>query len=205
MKLRKIFSALCAIAILTATLPTVSAAEVEPLSEYAGQTIAVQAIEETESGLVSHVVEVTIPEGATETEARTLIYATAFEWDMVSAHSDDFSVTGFEGKYDFSLFDEEIIFSKTLPSTLNELYFTFVMPYMPLGGKIEVKLTNSNYSYPTRWLSAEAVDIPGKVVREVVFKVSAIPMNKGDKITAYAKSDVLVYIDTCNITGYYRY
>lgn len=87
MKLRKTLSVLCAIAMLASALPAASAAEAEPLSEYAGQTITVQAIEQTENGPVSRLVEVAIPDGATEAEKDALVYSTAFGQDTATTRS----------------------------------------------------------------------------------------------------------------------
>lgn len=73
-KFRKTLSALCAAAMLASALPVASAAEAEPMSEYAGKTIAIQVVEDNRDGLTSRVVKVAIPEGATEAEKDALIY-----------------------------------------------------------------------------------------------------------------------------------
>lgn len=82
---KKLVSILCAVALLVSALPAAAAAE--PLSEYAGKTVPVQAFDETENGWVSRIVEVAIPQGATETEANNLMYAAAFNQDGISAFS----------------------------------------------------------------------------------------------------------------------
>lgn len=76
MKTKKFVSVLCACAMLLSALPFASAAE--PLSEFAGQTIPVQAVEETEDGLVSRVIQVAIPKGATKAEEDALVYDAVF-------------------------------------------------------------------------------------------------------------------------------
>lgn len=85
MKTKKFVSVLCACAMLLSALPFASAAE--PVSEYAGQTIPVQVVEETEAGLTSRVIQVAIPEGATKAEEDAIIYSSAFDRDMLSAFS----------------------------------------------------------------------------------------------------------------------
>lgn len=208
MKTKKIVSAFCAVSMLLSLCSFASATEAEPLSEYAGQTIAVQAIEETESGLASRVVEVTIPEGATEMEARTLIHATAFGWDLVSAHSDNFAVTDLGSKRNFTLVrNEEVqIISRTLANALNEIYVTYNITGYVSGFSIQTEVRNSSANDSSGWLNASVVDtIDGTVIREVIFRLSDIRMNANDQIKVFGRSDRAVDIGNCNVTGYYRY
>lgn len=74
---KKLVSILCAVALLVSALPAASAVSAEPLSKYAGKTIPVQVVEETENGLTSRVISVAIPEGATKAEENTLVCAAA--------------------------------------------------------------------------------------------------------------------------------
>lgn len=84
---KKLTSILCAVALLVSALPAASAVSTEPLSEYAGQTIAVQAVDVSEAGTTSRIVEVSIPENATEAEANALAYSAAFSQGGISALS----------------------------------------------------------------------------------------------------------------------
>lgn len=72
---KKLVSILCAVALLVSALPATSAVSAEPLSEYAGKTISVQVVEETERAPISRIIEVAIPEGATLEEANALVRA----------------------------------------------------------------------------------------------------------------------------------
>lgn len=63
------------------------AAETEPLSEYGGQTIPVQVVEETEDGLTSRVIEVAIPDGATKAEEDVLVRSAALGKDGATTFS----------------------------------------------------------------------------------------------------------------------
>lgn len=203
---KKMMSLVLAMAMILSALPAASAVSADPLSEYAGQTIQVLAVDDTGDNTVSRIVEVTIPAGATETEALTLIHATAFWTDTVSPLSLNDSVTYLGEVKNFSLYPNPRQFwSRTLPSTLNEIYFTFNMDYLTTDGVVQVQLTNNNYSNPTLWVAASASTLPAlDSIREVVFRVSAIPMNAGDTITAYAKCNTSADVNYCNVTGYYR-
>ncbi|MCI9264262.1 MAG: hypothetical protein HFF06_06775 [Oscillospiraceae bacterium] len=78
MKLRKILSALCAAAVLTAALPTVSAAESRTLSDAAGETVVVHVTHIKADGRSSQTsVNVNIPENATSQEEHELIQSAA--------------------------------------------------------------------------------------------------------------------------------
>lgn len=206
-KSKKLLSVFCALSLLFAALPAASAVEREPLSEYAGQTITVQAIEQGEAGQVSRLVEVAIPQGATASEARTLIYATAFNWDMASAHSDRFYVTDLGGKDNFTLssLEETEIVNRTLKSELNEIYVTFHVGSHYPNARIEGKVDNITAGTSSRWEQDKNISDPtGNVIKEVVFRTSNIRMDKGDEITIYAKSSGNMTITACNVTGYYR-
>ena len=72
---KKLVSILCAAALLVSALPAASAVSAEPLSEYAGKTIPVQVVEETENGLTSRIISVAIPEGTTKVEEDALVCA----------------------------------------------------------------------------------------------------------------------------------
>lgn len=208
MKTNKITSVLCAVAMLISALPAASAAEKEPLSQYAGQTITVQAVEETDDGLVSRLVEVAIPEGATETEARTLILATAFEWDMVSPQSDDFAVTSLGSRSNFTVdsSDVRIIRPTTLSRTLNEIYVTFNISSAPSPSyPITVRVDNITTGGSSSENTVNASISSDKLIHEVVFKTSSIRMNQGDQIAVYASSTRSFSISYCSVTGYYRY
>lgn len=74
---KKLTSILCAAALLVSALPAAAAVSADPLSEYAGKTIPVQVVEETENGMTSRVIEVAIPEGATKAEKDALVFSAA--------------------------------------------------------------------------------------------------------------------------------
>lgn len=74
---KKMMSLVLAMTMILSALPAASAVSAEPLSKYAGMTVPVQVVEETENGLTSRVINVAIPEGATEAEENALVCAAA--------------------------------------------------------------------------------------------------------------------------------
>lgn len=72
------FSVLCAVCMLCSALPVASATDIsDPISEYAGQTIACQVFEENDGVLTSRSITVYIPEGTTVSEESTLLIQAA--------------------------------------------------------------------------------------------------------------------------------
>lgn len=97
-KSKKMLSVFCALSLLLVALPAASAvpvtsaAETEPISEYAGKTITVQFVKETEHGLDSRLIDVMIPVGATRAEEETLIYSAMFEDGGISPYTANYEI-----------------------------------------------------------------------------------------------------------------
>ena len=98
---KKLVSILCAAALLVSALPAASAVSAEPLSEYAGKTIPVQVVEETENGLTSRIINVAIPEGTSPKGKDALVCAAALGRGTAATRS----ITG--TLYDITLGGEE--------------------------------------------------------------------------------------------------
>ena len=202
MKLRKILSALCAAAVLTAALPAVSAAEAEPLSKYAGKTIPIQVVEETETGWNSRFIEVEIPSDATKAEKNALVFSAALgqstftdreTYLLIDSNDENIRVTQTPQK----------VCGGPLPAGLTKLTKTLIDVEIESMGSTSATLSfqvrdASDLGIYTNWASLDVHHYPW----EVIILCGGLPTtSKG--ITVYAKTGNAwdVNLSSCSVYG----
>lgn len=184
---KKLVSILCAVALLVSALPAAAAAE--PLSEYAGKTVPVQVVEETENGLTSRVIHVAIPENATEEEASALISA-ASSSNGVSTYSTagtDYVLSTLRG---YVVEDEpKKVGGGIIPvAGISSITVIFdIGRFDHSGERLLVQLRNMDnpsISINNEWKSIVIVEDAW----EVVFRSNQYVMNKGTNVGVFAKT-----------------
>lgn len=84
---KKMMNLALVMVMVLSVLPAASAVSAEPLSQYAGQTVPIQVMEETANGWVTRFVEVAIPEGATKAEELALTNSAVLGQGVASTFS----------------------------------------------------------------------------------------------------------------------
>lgn len=202
---KKLTSILCAAALLVSALPAAAAVSADPLSEYAGKTIPVQVVEDTKDGLVSRIINVAIPQGATKAEERAIIHAAAFGWDLVSAHSENEVMLDICSKTNFTINKTATwVGGKRLTDDLVQIVFDFCIAKMDSNTRLCAQVKNETADSTTDWVfDTETITFPGYEVERIIFKSSSIKMEAGDYISAYAKTNGgRIDLDYCYVTGY---
>lgn len=195
---KKLVSILCAAALLVSALPAASAVNAEPLSKYAGKTIPVQVIEETETGLTSRVINVAIPKGTTQEEEAVLLSRAA------SSNGATRSVNGTNYGLSYMRYvmitrDERRIGGGTLPND-NFVSVTAVLSVSDASADNQLLLRyhRENSGVVNKWRPIYAA--PG--VREFVFTQAEYVMHAGDDISIYAEvpeGHGNVYLNYCSV------
>lgn len=197
MKLRKMLSVLCAAALLISALPAASAVEAEPLSEYAGKTLPVQVVEDTDNGLVSRIVEVAIPEGATKAEEDALVYAAAFGTPVTrSANATD--TISVEGDFYITNSNKKIG-GGTLARDYKRIFVDVNVSLESINTRLWVQYRNLTKGEDSYW-----TEIPLSSLRVIFYRDNdELPMNQGDDVAIYCHTTGVynVTLHTCVVQG----
>lgn len=183
-KSKKMLSVFCALSLLLVALPAASAVESEPLSEYAGQTIAVQVVEDSGVDLISRIVKITIPEGATEAEKDALIYTAVTGKTPLSARGDTVDFLYQENKYVEILPTPVKIAEGTTTMQLDELYVHMKFAGAPANG-LQLQVRNS-FNDTSNWKGVTFVNTPDPYY-EVIFYSSDLGIRENTNISVWAK------------------
>lgn len=200
MKLSKKFvSVLCAVAMLVSALPAASAVSAEPLSEYAGKTLPVQVVEETESGMTSRIIEVAIPEGATYAEERALVYSAAFGPVPYSANQEVYFLS--EEENITLTTAEQRVGGGARPSGVT--YFNQVIVYAYVSS---AETTNANLKFQVRDtynpdMATVWKDVSLMPNMQVIINCGGLPSTQRG-ISVYAKTTIgYVVLSRCSVQG----
>jgi len=200
---KKLISVLCAVSMILAVLPAASAAE--PVSKYAGQTISVQVVEDTEAGMVSRIIEVAIPAGATKSQETELIYAAAQGEECAPLSS------GIQPYATWDIISSENYFTLNTRGTmvgggtLKQKYqrigvsLELLSSFHP-GASISVQLKNAEDGTNSGW---KKLDL-SQLVHIVIFYAESdnFDMLKGTDLEVYAKiSTGTMEIGNCTVQG----
>lgn len=186
---KKLMSLVLAMTMILSAFPAASAVNAEPLSEYAGMTVPVQVVEETENGLESHLIRVTIPKNATEGEASTLISA-ASSSNGVSTYSTagtDYVLSTLRG---YVVEDEPKKVGGGIIPVVGISSITVIFDigrFDHSGERLLVQLRNMDnpsISINNEWKSIVIM----QDAWEVVFRSSQYVMSKGTDVGVYAKT-----------------
>lgn len=208
MKTRKILSAVLSVAMLLSMHPAASAVspvKTEPLSEYAGQTIPVQVVEETEDGLVSRFIEVDIPEDATEAEQLSLIHSAALGWGDASPLSVNQTVYPISDRHEnFTITSTpQSVGGGTLAGTLDYIVVDFVVTAMDRSSeRLCLQFENLTTGNTSGWEQIKPATEPWHIT---FVKSNTLGMNSGNSISVNAKIYFVtgyVNLSRCTVTGY---
>lgn len=183
-KFRKILSVLCAVAMLASALPTVFATETEPLSEYAGQTIAVQVVEDNGADLTTRVVEVSIPEDATEAKKDAFIYAAVTGKAPLFARGEAVDFLYQSNAYVEIMPTPAKIAEGTTTMELDELYVHMKFIGNPADG-LQLQVRNS-YNDTSNWKGVNFINSPDAYY-EVIFYNRDLGIRENTNISVWAK------------------
>lgn len=199
MKSKKLISVLCAVSMILAALPAASAVEPKAaLSKVAGQTVPIQVVEETENGLVSRVINVAIPAGATVEEETAIIHAAAL---------------GKNAAVPFSASASDVISSESnLHITHNDVkigggilerdYKRIIVDVQieSIGGNttLWIQFQNKDTGSGSVWNEVDIYHYPWRVI----FSSSSFAMKEGQEIAIYAHTRNLnAELSSCVVQG----
>lgn len=207
-KSKKLVSALCAMAMLVSALPAASAAEAEPVSEFAGKILPVQVVEETETGMTSRIVEVAIPEGATKAEEDALVYSTVLGGRTYSAARDSQSfVLSTERNLAISQTPSRVGGGNLMPTGCNDykaVMVDFTLNSYGSGGH-EIYFQVRDVQYPdiaTAWQSVKGTDSS----RNIYIATGSLVTSIAKGISVYAKTEPGDYaeMEVCTVSAIAR-
>lgn len=202
MKSKKLISVLCAVSMILSALPAASAAE--PVSKYAGKTISVQVVEDTEDGMVSRIVEVAIPARATKSQETELVYAAAqgeeyaplssgiqpyATWDIISSEN-YFTLSGSK--------------TKIGGGTLKQAYkrIAVSVEVSKPDTTISIMLRNGTDGGESNWEDVNYSQVTAPVYIVMFYKSNKIQMTKGTPLEVYARTTGnRVDIGNCTVQG----
>ncbi len=197
MKTRKILRALCAVSMLLTS--AVAATAAEPVTENAGKTNPLQVVEETENGLVSRIIEVAIPEGATEAEKNDTINAAAFGPSVPTRSSMPYLLSSMSN-IDLTPEEQKVGGGDKMLSGYNK--------YEQITINISVKSasnTNTRLYFEVRDATNPDMSTSWQDVSinatEIVFGTKGLPSKPGKAINVYAKTSDGCYatLSSCRV------
>lgn len=200
MKTKKFVSVLCACAMLLSALPFASAAE--PLSEFAGQTLPVQVVEETENGLDSRMIQVAIPEGATRAEEDALVYDAVFGSTATpfSTRAGTAEVIGEKEETVMLLSEETKVMEGTFRRNYSRIIIDFVIETFSGNTPLYVQARNLSTGDQSSWGTMSPTVKPWRVI----FYSSSFDMRANQNFEIYAHTNGFdVVISSCLVQGVY--
>lgn len=187
MKNRRRMSLLCAIALsLTLVLPAGGANLPEPLqpSEFAGETITCQVIQETSEGVASRMIEVAIPAEATVAEELALVNTAALGGGL--ARSLQNVTYELSSRSDVTIRNSSTNVGGGLLRNQDYSYIVAQFVIETIGGssKLQVQVKNETHGSATDWSEVNLYQYP----QRVVFTSSNVNLTQNSNLQVYART-----------------
>lgn len=204
---KKLVSILCAVALLVSALPAATAAE--PLSEYAGKTIPVQVVEETENGFTSRVINVAIPENATKAEKDALVLSAASDCtaSAFSAKSSNMYILSTEENLVIGAAEKKVGGGPRpagMTGSFEKIVIAATITQSDGGGNTKLFFQVKDVANPDNHTSWDAGELNiNKFPWEVIIFCNGLPTSDSG-ISVYAKTvpDWYIYLSSCTVIGY---
>lgn len=204
MKFRKVLSVLCAVTMLTSTLPAASAAEAESLSEYAGGTVICQVYEMTGEGLAAVTYNVPIPAAATKEVEKEIVR----NYVLTAGDSRTVQTRGYNAYEEISVKSNVRVVTAATNVGSGKAANSYDQVYVEFAGMVnhgatELKVQVENWNLGIK--AEKALDFSSTAVNYVYFLLSdktPFFVNAGNTVNTTARTDNgYVTATTCTVLG----
>lgn len=199
---KKMASLALVMAMLVSALPAASAAE--PVSKYAGKTITCAVYDADGDGTASRVIEVAVPEGATDREVQELADAAVIGADPMPLSADSVMTNTISMEYDIVINGSWAteVGRGTTSDEVNSLYVSFNKIQPTMGNASQVYVTVKNED--TNKTSTRSFSLGGaNTFAYFSYSQTQFKLNAGDSVVATAKTNAgEAEAEYCHIFGY---